>query len=97
MGSRCNFFDGARDGARLWPPAQAYFGGSNTDQNTDVNPADHLSAPLPVPAAPARFSLAEAERAGAVPRDAIDTCYLNLPAPSFSSFRTAPCDRTAAP
>ena len=79
------------------PPAQAYFGGGNTDQNTDVNPADRLAAPLPVPAPPALFSLADALGAGAVPRDAIDTCYLDLPAPSFSTFRAAPCDQTSAP
>jgi WD40 repeat protein len=92
-----NFFADAHDGARLWPPAQAYFGGGNTDQNTDANPADHLAAPLPVPAPPAAFSLQKVLGAGAVPRDAIDTCYLDLPAPSFSTFRAAPCDRTAAP
>jgi hypothetical protein len=92
-----NFFAGARAGARLWPPAQAFFGGGNMDQNTDANPADHLAAPLPVPAPPAAVSLQKVLGAGAVPRDAIDTCYLNLPAPSFSNFRTAPCDRTSAP
>jgi hypothetical protein len=92
-----NFFDGARDGTRLWPPAQAYFGGGNTDQNTDANPADHLSTPLPVPAPPGEFSRAQALGAGAVPRDAIDTCYLNVPVPSFANFRAALCDRASAP
>lgn len=92
-----NFFADPRDGARLWPPAQAYFGGGNTDQNTDVNPAEHLSAPLPVPAAPAMFSRADALGAGAVPRDEVDTCYLGVPAPSFSKLQAAPCDATNTP
>jgi WD40 repeat protein len=92
-----NFFADAHDGARLWPPAQAYFGGGNTDQNPGTTPADHLSAPLPVPAPPAAFSLAQALGAGAVPRDAIDTCYLHLPAPSFSNFRAARCDGPSTP
>jgi len=92
-----NFFADAHDGARLWPPAQAYFGGGNTDQNSETNPADHLAAPLPVPAPVVAFSLGQAQGAGAVPRDAIDTCYLHLPAPSFSTFRAAQCDGTSPP
>jgi WD40 repeat protein len=86
-----NFFVGAQDGARLWPPAQAYFGGGNTDQNTGSSAADHLSAALGVPAPPDSFSLEDAQGAGAVPRDAIDTCYVNLPKPSFATFRAAAC------
>src|SRR4029450_6786341 len=92
-----NFFADAHDGARLWPPAQAYFGGGNIDQNAGSNPADHLAAPLPVPAPPAAFSLAQALGAGAVPRDAIDTCYLHGPVPSFANVRAAPCDGTSTP
>jgi WD40 repeat protein len=92
-----NFFADAHDGARLWAPAQAYFGGRNVDQNTGTDPADHLAAPLPVPAPPAAFSLQSAQEAGAVPPDAVDTCYLNLPAPSFSTFQAASCDATSAP
>jgi WD40 repeat protein len=92
-----NFFADAHDGARLWAPAQAYFGGGNIDQNLETNPADHLAAPLPVPAPPTAFSLPTVLGAGAIPRDAIDTCYLNVPAPSFSNFRAAACDGASAP
>ena len=92
-----NFFADTRDGARLWPPAQAYFGDGKTDQNPGTDPTDHLADPLPVPAPPGTFSLAQVLQAGAVPRDAIDSCYRRLPVFSFSTFRAAPCDGTSTP
>jgi hypothetical protein len=44
-----------------------------------------------VPGPAAAFSRADAQDAGAAPRDAIDRCYLEVPAPSFSKVRAAPC------
>ena len=89
-----NFFVGAQDGARLWLPARAYFAGGNTDQNPDSTATDHLAAALGVPAPPDASSLQDAQGAGAVPRDAVDTCYVSLPDPSFAVFRAATCAGT---
>jgi hypothetical protein len=86
-----NVFVGPKDGARLWSRAQAYFGGGNTDQNTGSKPEDHLPAPLPVPGPAAAFSRADAQDAGAAPRDALDRCYREVPSRTFSKVRAAPC------
>jgi hypothetical protein len=91
-----NVFVGPRDGARLWLPATAYFGGGNTDQNPAGAP-DHLAAPVPVPAPPSPSLARDAANAGAQPLDAIDACYMSLPAPSFASFVTASCDTLSEP
>ena len=90
-----NVFVGPKDGARLWPPPQAFFGGGNIDQNTKSKPEDHLPAPLPVPGPSAAFSRADARGAGASPRDAIDSCYLDVAAASFLKVRAAPCTMSA--
>jgi WD40 repeat protein len=84
-----NFFIGPRDGALVWEGGLAYFGGGNVDQHP--NTGRDLSAPLPVPAPSPAFAEADAESAGALPRDAVDSCYLAIAAPSFTTFKASPC------
>jgi WD40 repeat protein len=84
-----NFFIGARDGAMVWEGGLAYFGGGNVDQHP--SPSRELSEPVPVPVASPEFSEDDAANAGALPRDAIDSCYMALAAPSFSAFKASTC------